>query len=97
MALEHAKKLVDINPLNIHRHEAYSSALLMASEFSIHSGDIPQGIIYLEAIRSIPEALTVLAKEKNTHYNIRHKPHLAMTKKLNENYDKAGALLTGLD
>ncbi|VDN47531.1 conserved membrane protein of unknown function [Petrocella atlantisensis] len=97
LAVEHTRTLVDINPLNIHRHEAYSSALLMASEFSIHSGDVPQGRMYLEAIRTIPEALTVLAKEKNTHYNIRHKPYLVMTKKLNENYNKAGVLLRGLD
>jgi len=97
LAVEHAKILVNMNPLNIQRHEDYSSALLMASEESIQSGDVIQGRIYLEAIRTIPEVLRRLAKEKNTHYNIRHKPHLAMTEKLNEDYKKAGALLTWLE
>jgi tetratricopeptide (TPR) repeat protein len=97
LAVEHAKTLVTMNPLNIRRHEDYSSTLLRAGEASIMHGDVQQGTYYLEAIRAIPEDLVRLAKEKNTYYNIRHKPQLFMTEKLNKDYEKAGELLLGLD
>jgi tetratricopeptide (TPR) repeat protein len=97
LAVEHAKILVAINPLNIHRHEDYSTALLRAGEDCIKRGDVLQGKNYLETIRAIPKDLVRLAKEKNTYYNIRHKPQWGMTEKLNKDYEKAGELLFGLD
>ncbi|MDF1618235.1 O-antigen ligase family protein [Petrocella sp. FN5] len=97
LAVEYAKILVALNPLNINRHEDYSTTMLMAGEASIRCGDVLQGKNYLEAIRAIPEGLVILAKEKNTHYNIKHKPHLVMTEKLNQDYEKASELLMGLE
>ena len=97
LAVLHSQTLVALNPLNIHRYEDYSNALLKAGEACIHRGDLLQGKNHLEAIRAIPETLVRLAKEKNTHYNIRHKPQWVMTNTLKKDYEKAGELLIRLD
>lgn len=94
-AVEYSKAMLDANVLNISQYEQYSNTLLLAAEQHILNGSNEQAMYYLDIIENMPRTLEKLAKEKNTLYNVKHRPMLEMTENLVKDNEiaKAWAIL----
>jgi len=79
LMVDYAAACVAHNPLNIERYEIYEAVMFQAAEIAWKRNQQIEAKIYLEKIVKLPEELRVLAKEKNTDYNVKHKPKLEMT------------------
>lgn len=90
-ALFYARSLVKVNVLQITRYETLAKTLRIIGQKSLLKGDSLIAISYFEEVLLMPERLEELAKEKNTHYNVRHVPYLGMTPVLKQEYEVAEA------
>jgi hypothetical protein len=81
-ALISAKKVIELNPLNITHLEKYCNILLDSAKLDIEKGNIDTATSKLEIILQIPYYIDRLAKERLTDYNVKHIPKLYMTKQL---------------
>ena len=92
-ALDYSKKKVIYSPLLIENHVQYSHALILAATYWHAYGEDEKAKIPLQEILQIPGDLDRLAKEKNTDYNVKHKPDLKMNDALMKDYIEAGYLM----
>lgn len=90
-ALYHAREMARLNVLDISRYEVLAKTLRVTAQEKMIGGDTETAKIYFEEILELPGTLDQLAKDKNTHYNVRHVPYLGMTPTLTEEVDIAGA------
>lgn len=84
--LTHARTLVNLNVLNIEYYEVLASTLRIYGETQILDGNVAEARLAFEEIARMPETLEQLAKEKKTHYNVKHVPSLTMTNELVGHY-----------
>lgn len=81
-ALISAKKVTELNPLDITHLEKYCQILLDVAKLDIEKGNIDTANSKLEIIINIPYYIDRLAKERLTDYNVKHKPNIYMTEQL---------------
>ena len=96
-ALIYSEKMVTYSPLLIEHHEQYSHALMLAATYWHAYGEDGQALEALAIIRQIPGSLEKLAKEKNTDYNVKHKPALMMNDALMKDYNEASYLMNKIN
>ncbi len=87
--ISYLRDLVIYSPLLIEHHEAYSHGLIYAATYRHAYGDDEDALRYIDEIMAIPDSLTKLAKERDTDYNVKHKPDLTMTRSLNKDFQEA--------
>jgi tetratricopeptide (TPR) repeat protein len=88
-AMETAEKVMQLNPINIKHVEHYSDILLAYTKWQVSNGLYEEANITNDKVLGLPEYLTELAKNRNTDYNVIHKPNLVMTRTLRDNYEEA--------
>lgn len=85
-ALEESRALVVLNQLQISRYESLAKTLRVTGQYRLEDGDIEKALECFEEIIEMPSLLDRLAKELNTHYNVRHVPYLGMTPAIEKEY-----------
>lgn len=96
-ALLYSKKMLTYSPLLIEHHEQYSHALLLAATYWHAYEEDDKAVEALQAMLLIPGSLDKLAKEKNTDYNVKHKPDLQMNDALMKDYIEASYLMNEIN
>lgn len=95
--VEYARKYTEYKPLDINGYEIYAEVLLSGAKVEIEQKHEEKARKYIEELVLLPEKIKTLAKEKNTDYNVKHKPMLKMTNSMWAIYEQGKLLLEELD
>jgi len=96
-AVQYAEDYVFYSPLLIDHHVTYAETLTLTATYYLADGDYEQAEIYAKAMLLVPGNLAELAKEKNTDYNVNHKPDLTMNDALMDAYIEAGYIMEKIE
>ncbi len=96
-ALDFSRAMTYYNPISIKSYEVHSSTMVVSLQYYIATKELDEASLIVAEMLALPESLAQLAKEKNTDYNVKHKPDLEMTEALMKDYVLAGQLSKKLE
>ncbi len=96
-AVQYAEDYVFYSPLLIDHHVTYAETLTLTATYYLAHGDYEKAEIYAKEMLLVPGNLAELAKEKNTDYNVNHKPDLTMNDALMDAYIEAGNIMEKIE
>ena len=92
-ALMYSEQLIYYSPILIEHYEAYSHMLILSATYHHAYGNDGLAMERIGRIMTLPELLSSLANEKDTGYNVRHKPRLHTNGVMMKDYREAVDLL----